>query len=62
MKKMIGKGLDIMLTLLSMIAFCVVMFVWVFFPEKFVELPTNDLIIFVLMIIIGLMPEKKIFT
>lgn len=59
---MIGKGLDIMLTLLSMIAFCVVMFVWVFFPEKFVELPTNDLIIFVLMIIIGLMPEKKIFT
>jgi uncharacterized membrane protein len=58
MKKLIGEGLSIITKFLCIILFVILMSVWLFFPDMFSELPTNDLIMFVMVIIIGFIPDK----
>ena len=58
MRKLIGKGIDILMTILCGILFVALIISWIFIPEFFTTIETNDLIMYATIIIVGFMPEK----
>ena len=59
MRKIISELLCMFATIGSIIMWSILMVCWVFYPETFKEIPTNDLIMIVTIILIGFMPDKK---
>lgn len=42
MRELIREGLNILMSLLSLVLYAGLMGCWVFYPEAFAKIPTND--------------------